>query len=109
MTFTLVHSRADLPPSWDGEPVTWNGWTRNSVGSLVHHCDPTELACRACGSIETTTLTNHGSINGWGRLVVDRCPGCGHDTVTDQATGKLWDLDLSDYGPDGSRVEGTLW
>lgn len=35
-------------------------------------------------------------------LHASRCVGCGHDQVLDTETNELWDLDDSDYGPDGS-------
>jgi hypothetical protein len=35
-------------------------------------------------------------------LHAQRCQDCGHDTVYDFRTGEVWDLDESDYGPDGS-------
>lgn len=37
-------------------------------------------------------------------LHATRCPECGHDQVYDMATGEAWDLDDTDYGPDGSAA-----
>ena len=37
------------------------------------------------------------------RLFAFRCPDCRHDVVHDVDTDQVWDLDLSDYGPEGSR------
>lgn len=38
-------------------------------------------------------------------LVAFRCVDCGHDVVHDRRTGEDWDLDETDYGPDGSTVD----
>lgn len=35
-------------------------------------------------------------------LHVARCRDCGHDSVVDLRSGEVWDLDPSDYGPEGS-------
>lgn len=35
-------------------------------------------------------------------LVAHRCVDCGHDTVYDFRADEAWDLDPSDYGPEGS-------
>ncbi len=35
-------------------------------------------------------------------LHATRCTACGHDQVYDIATGEAWDLDETDYGPEGS-------
>lgn len=35
-------------------------------------------------------------------LHASRCLDCGHDSVVDIRTGEAWDLDPSDYGPEGS-------
>ena len=35
-------------------------------------------------------------------LHASRCLDCGHDTVVDLRSGEVWDLDPSDYGPEGS-------
>lgn len=37
-------------------------------------------------------------------LHATRCPVCGHDQVYDAASGTVWDLDESDYGPEGSTA-----
>ena len=39
----------------------------------------------------------------WRRLVATRCHWCDHDQVTDLHTREVWDLDHTDYGPNGSR------
>lgn len=38
------------------------------------------------------------------RLCVFRCPGCKQDSVWDTTTGEWWDLDHTDYGPEGSNA-----
>lgn len=35
-------------------------------------------------------------------LHAERCQDCGHDTVYDARTDESWDLDDTDYGPEGS-------
>lgn len=42
-------------------------------------------------------------------LHASRCGGCGLDTVWDMRTDEWWELDESDYGPDGSQDELTLF
>lgn len=37
-------------------------------------------------------------------LHATRCPSCAHDQVYDTATHELWDLDDTDYGPEGSTA-----
>lgn len=39
----VVH---DLPPSWDGAPITWNGWAEGRT-SMVFHAK--QEPCRRCG------------------------------------------------------------
>lgn len=36
-------------------------------------------------------------------LHASRCVDCGHDVVYDSRTNEAWDLDKTDYGPQGSR------
>lgn len=139
-TLTLVHRRQhDLPPSWDGQRVTWDRWLEVR-GSLIAHAPADQTACHACGLIddplvavglvEPTPGATFSSVRvkrtrrsgrayeatvdvpAWPclDLVAFRCRGCGHDTVLDQRTGEAWDLDASDYGPTGSTATtGTLW
>lgn len=139
MTLTALPSLHDLPPAWDGRPVTWGPW-RETRTSLVFHTSPQDQACTACGLIgepdialgtvppdpgETVDVPNIRTLRS-GRtyqsgmkaipawpvvcLVAFRCTGCGHDTVLDQRTDETWDLDPDDYGPDGSTgPAGSLW
>lgn len=117
----LVQSREhDLPPRWDGWPVEWDGWRDRQ---LVFICPPPadREPCTACGSI-TPAVMNNGTVTAdmpqqvarirranlcepvvrW-RLTVFRCPDCRHDVVWDTRTDQWWDLDYTDYGPDGSK------
>jgi hypothetical protein len=94
----------DLPPRWDGHAITWRGW-RQLETSMRFHLPLSELACRRCGLLEEQ-LVNRGrfdDVDGDLRepLTAFRCPGCQHDQVL--AGDELWDLDETDYGPDGSR------
>lgn len=107
----------DLPPAWDGVPVTWRPW-QTGRSTLVFHVRNAELACRACGLLDED-LTAVGIIdldiprNGWRpRLHAHRCRGCGRDQVHDLDTDEMWDLDATDYGDAGSvppPEQGTLF
>lgn len=48
----------DLPPTWDGRPVTWHGW---DAGPPVIMCPPPNReCCQFCGSLEAA-VGNRGS------------------------------------------------
>ncbi len=134
----LVHDRRDLPPSWDGVLVEWSEWSEGRT-TLIHHAPPESLACAECGTVDepiisfgkrppadgvtfTTDKTRHtksGRAYTWGTeevpawpvndLIAARCRHCAHDVVTDRRTGERWDLDETDYGPDGSINTDTLF
>lgn len=106
MTLQLVHSRDDLPRSWDGQPVEWGPW-HSGASSADWHFPPSELACRACGVLEARQLAV-GRIDGVMALVAFRC-ACGRDEVHDHRTDETWVLCPEDYGPGGSTPDGTLW
>lgn len=129
----LVHSKNDLPPSWDGRKVTWDEWS-NIRTSLAYHLKPEEMACDQCGAVDESLIA-------WGLrdptpgatmsqtqtkttrsgkkyaiaveapacpmrdLYAARCRHCGHDVVTDTETDERWDLDETDYGPQGSTSD----
>lgn len=117
----LVQSREhDLPPKWDGHPVEWDGW---SEASDIFICPPPgDEPCHMCGSVRRGLITGGTVTADWPdgvaairqarlrervtrwRLSVFRCPDCRHDTVWDMRTDQWWDLDHSDYGPDGSNA-----
>lgn len=120
----------DLPPKWDGRVVEWRGWER-SVTLLCGGPDWAQQ-CHACGSKEVPlrnpgvvhpipgqtfrkdhvrrTKSGKEYVSGtvpvaaWPvlRLFASRCSDCEHDTVWDEETDEWWDLDHTDYGPEGS-------
>lgn len=106
-----IPAQNDLPPSWDGVPVTWAGWRDEPQTSLAYHLPLDHLACDQCGSL-AGRLHNAGTRpateprEGWPHPVRDifasRCSDCGHDTVTDTRTNETWDLDPDDYSDAGS-------
>lgn len=133
----LVRSH-DLPPAWDGEPVTWGDWSEGRT-SLSFHAPAESLACDKCGAIdepainrgmrapvlgstfrvdrERVTRSGRRYVSGtvdvpaWAcrDLRVARCRHCGHDVVTDERTGEAWDLEPDDYLPGGSYPDGLLF
>lgn len=133
----LVHSRHDLPPSWDGVPVEWSTWSQDRT-TIIHHAPPEQMACDQCGAVDeamfsfgtrpppdgatfSTTITkttrsghqyeSRRDVPAWPvmDLVAARCRHCWHDVVTDQRTGERWDLEEEDYGPTGSTQTDTLF
>jgi hypothetical protein len=136
MTLSLVDNRHDLPPSWDGVPVEWSEWSTGNT-TLALHIPADKLACEQCGAVEepsisfgkrppetptfTTTRTKttksghkydvHHEVKSWPirDLIAARCRHCGHDVVTDLRTDERWDLDETDYGPDGSTASDVLF
>ncbi|AXH44440.1 hypothetical protein PP353_gp64 [Arthrobacter phage Kumotta] len=132
MSLRLVHSRHDLPPFWDGEPVTWDEWSDVRT-SLALHIPAHEMACDKCGAIDEnlivwgirppeapTIMTTKTKTLPSGRkyetqvevkahplrdIYASRCRHCGHDVVTDTRTDERWDLDETDYGPEGSTAD----
>lgn len=125
-----VPTTNDLPPKWDGVPVTWGEWI-DTRSSLDWHLPVTELACGQCGGLsgrmvclgirppaEGATMTAEREkrtksgyiytatveVPAW--PIIDlhafRCRDCGHDTVHDERTDEHWDLDPDDYGDEGS-------
>lgn len=115
----------DLPPRWDGHPVTWTSWGPVPAAFLCPppagprcpscHTDAGQL--HAAGTIlrelRTSSTGSTGSVvrartgGPLGRLDVFRCTGCQLDTVHDQ-DGGIWDLDATDYGPNGSQPPAAL-
>lgn len=101
-----VPANHDLPPSWDGVPITWHEWTV-SWSTLEFHLPLHETACDQCGGLGTRGIN-------WGTrttedgtqcrdIVASRCQDCGHDTVTDHRTNETWDLEAEDYTDLGSN------
>lgn len=103
----------DLPPLWDGVPVSWGGWSL-AWSSLNYHLPLHELVCDKCGGLGDMGIN-------WGMrpaedgtqcrdIVAARCQDCGHDTVTDHRTKETWELDPDDYGDEGStETKDTLF
>jgi hypothetical protein len=93
----------DLPPRWDGQPVTWGDWSIEAPTTLVFHMGPEAFACPRCGTVEHQPLRCRGRYADIGGLLTaTRCPHCAHDQVYDFETGELYDLEASDYGDEGS-------
>lgn len=99
----------DLPPLWDGHPVTWGEWEKGIEGA-VFVCPPPKVPdhCVRCGSVELQ-IRNRGLVRPvplvltpW-VLWVWRCPDCYLDDVWDLATDEWWTLDDTDYEDDGSN------
>lgn len=115
---TLVREN-DLPPKWDGHPVEWAGWQNSPV--IV--CTRVKREpCPGCGS-RAERVHNRGMVVvnlaqagapriGRARfqevtkraLYAFRCPDCLLDTVWDMWSDEWWDLDHTDYGPEGSNA-----
>ena len=103
----------DLPPKWDGAPVTWRGWQPIET-TLDWHLPLDQTACDKCGGLGGGSLMNSGlrqTPDGPRRnLSAARCPHCGHDSVWDMATNEHWDLEPDDYGSEGStETKDTLF
>jgi hypothetical protein len=100
-----VPAQNDLPPFWDGAPVTWHGWKQIET-TLDWHLPLDHVACEQCGGLGGGTLINPGTrpVDGTASRNIHafRCPHCGRDTVWDMATDERWDLDPDDYGNEGS-------
>lgn len=98
----------DLPPKWDGHPVTWDGWE----GGEIFICPPPtdqDRACAQCGVVDSQRKNmgrtfKDGIVHHF--LHAKRCRHCNHDTVYDLRADKLWDLDPSDYSDEGSYEIG---
>lgn len=130
---TLVHARHDLPPSWDGVPVTWAPWSDHR-STLILHMPAERMACDKCGAVDESLISwgtrpapegetitiNRAKTTRSGRkyrvaeevpswpiadLYAARCRHCGHDVVTDTRTDERWDLDPEDYGDAGSNYQ----
>lgn len=136
MTGGTQPRRHDMPPKWDGAPVTWSEWT-GIRSTLALHAKPEQMACRKCGTVDESLVcfgtrqpaedTELGPVQKWTRsgkpyevvqlrparavrdLWATRCRHCGQDQVEDKRTGDLWDLGPEDYGPDGSTPADTLF
>lgn len=107
----------DLPPRWDGHPITWSGWQEPLTTTWdLHHT--AQDSCESCGhhgnppsnlgTIHRTLTaldgraTRHTTITA--TLCAYRCPACHLDTVVDLTTSEAWILDESDYHDEGSHA-----
>lgn len=137
MTLKLLPARPDLPPLWDGIPVEWSEWSQ-ARSTLILHVPPESMACDQCGVVdesmvnwgkrppETPTFTGTRTkttkksgrkydvvceVPAWDirDIYAARCRHCGHDQVTDLRTDEVWDLDESDYAPEGSYPADVLF
>lgn len=105
-----VQTRA-LPVAWDGKAVAWSDWEGDQT-TFALHAPPEEWACHQCGGMHGHD-TARGVITDRSltprKLWAMRCKACGHDTVTEWDhvhEWRTWDLDESDYTPDGSYEAG---
>lgn len=109
----------DLPPSWDGVPVTWGQWTKHRT-TLAYHLPAEALACEQCGSVDERAVNwgtrppaaeadNRGPFHPLRDLCALRCRHCGHDQVLDERTDETWDLGPEDYTAEGSTPIETLF
>lgn len=95
----------DVPPMWDGNPITWGEWQDGSMSVFI--CPPPKPEpCPWCGSLAGTRCRVGETESPWRkartRLYLTRCVGCSRDQVWDAWADQWWDLDEDDYGPDGS-------
>ncbi|WP_157662861.1 hypothetical protein [Prescottella equi] len=99
-----------LPVAWDGHPVEWGPFS-STVFICRVEADGTSTAvldmCWNCG-VHADRVQCEGRVDiphFEYVLHLYRCTRCGHDQVQNPRTRDLWDLDESDYGPDGSWEE----
>ena len=123
----------DLPPKWDGcLVVEWTHWEAQ-IPMFMCPPPQTRDCCPSCGSPEPSvscrgmvavspevtrqmfdaeeenrrrlgSLAHKRKNLALWRLHAFRCQDCRHDMVWDTHTGEWWDLDHTDYGPDGSHA-----
>lgn len=109
-------TRHALPTAWDGHPVSWGTWVASTVFMCNRSKGTVDLACEECGHPGDHRLSIRGVLQDAQRLslVLTRCTQCGADTVVDWRF-EVWELDASDYGPEGSvapqqtAVQGVLF
>lgn len=105
--------RRRLPVAWDGHPITWD--SPLAEYTVTH---PNPEPCRKCGQTRELTAGGYysdGQVDFWRgddgrlhrlvafhRLTLFRCWQCGRDEVYEHDAQAVWDLDDTDYGPDGS-------
>lgn len=104
----------DLPPSWDGVPVEWGGWTAQDITI----CPPLPIDQRCCTKCGTISDSTTGTTMNTGKrqypdkpirdLIAFRCTHCRHDHIWDKHTDQWWDLEPGDYTSDGSHDPATI-
>ncbi len=100
----------DLPPAWDGVPVTWTDWELQPDTTMRFHDVAGDGLCAKCGTLGRQ-LTCRGTTDvhpGVIRFVTNRCLHCGHDVVLDLHDDTFYDLEPTDYGPDGSWADDLI-
>lgn len=123
----------DLPPRWDGLATVWDGWETQipafvcppPKSSCCSACGSLATPVVNRGRVARVPAVTHDRIRehddkrarlGAGnghlagrpvalyRLHAFRCPDCRHDVVWDVDTDEWFDLDHTDYGPEGSTA-----
>lgn len=123
----------DLPPFWDGLATVWDGWVTQprafvcpppapqccrACGSMARPVInrgrvarvPAVTHARIQAHKENRARLGRSNAHLAGRPVVLvrlfawRCPDCLHDQVWDTDTDEVFDLDHTDYGPEGSKA-----
>lgn len=89
-----------LPIAWDGQDIAWGEWSTVAAFICARSAKKSYTTCEHCGHDPQVSLVIQGHV-GDRQLMLLRCPDCGADTVVDWEQ-TVWDLDESDYGPDGS-------
>lgn len=123
----------DLPPKWNDCIVQWRGWEPEPTVLLCRRGKPAPRDCCSVCASPHPPVVNRGLVANsplitpamlkrnednrarlgalahkdaplahW-RLYAYRCQDCRHDVVWDTDTDEWWDLDHTDYGPEGSR------
>lgn len=96
-----------LPVAWDGVPIEWLPWTAHLD---VRICPPPKPHADPCPSCRLDRPRIHARGVRVGNegirplflppMYAYRCTHCGHDQI--HVDSETWDLDPTDYGPDGS-------
>lgn len=118
----MSERKHDLPPTWDGHAIEWQGWTASAAVACARF---PRGSCPRCGHGTAGQRVNIGVIytlppsgvqSIWagrrvtgsrriaGNLVAFRCTYCGLDQVID-AANRLWDLTEADYTDEGSWLD----
>lgn len=110
----------DLPPEWDGHPVSWDrGWSERRIFICP---PPSGPRCDQCGSTKPPLMKTGlvgpfvtAARNKYNEIVTSRnyvalramrCPECHTDLVMDGA-GDVWEMGPEDYGARGSYLQAV--